>query len=179
MLSNRAKRSRKARRHPVGGAIALLGDDQLRPPGHVVGHVLACHPQIVVFPIEEGHQVGVLLKRPGVAQVGELRVVLLASMLREPGKAARAPAGAPPRSFAMRFQSPRQRRNLLVAVFRPRRAHQLDVVEHHERQPVLLLQSPRLGVHPLEAEAGRVVNVNGGLGQPAHGHAPAVAFPLC
>src|SRR5690554_1639771 len=59
----------------AGRAVALLADDQLRPALEPL--LLRLHGRNVVLgTVQEHDQIGILLERAGLAQVGELRAVV-------------------------------------------------------------------------------------------------------
>ena len=75
--------------HGAGRAVALLADDDfgaavhllhLALPGEVLGRAFLglLVLEVVFLAIDEEHDVGVLLDRAGVAEVGELRMLVVA-----------------------------------------------------------------------------------------------------
>src|SRR5713226_5739805 len=111
-------------------AVALLADNDL---GEVL--VLRRLDPVPVGPEKEEDEVGVLLERPRLAQVGELGLLVLAALHRE-----RA----------------RDLGDLLLAVLRIPAPHELEVVDDDEIEAVLGLHAPRLGPR-LEHGQGRGV----------------------
>ena len=106
---------------------------------------------------DEEHDVGVLLERAGLAQVGELRPVIAARFRRAAELAQREDRHL--QLFREDLERARNRRELLLAVLEPPAPlHQLQVVDDEHVEAVLELQPPRLRAHLEDAERGRVVD---------------------
>ena len=152
-------------------AVAVLGDDH-------VGDPLALGLLVVVLvAVDEHDEVGVLLDRARLAQVGEHRALVRALLdaaveLRERDDRALELARE-------RLEPARDLADLLDAVVRPAvAAHQLQVVDQDQPEPVrVLLQQPaRLRAHVEHREVGRVVDEQRRLREPVrrlHDLAPA------
>src|SRR6266571_4903282 len=143
----------------AGRAVPLLADDDI---GHAL--VLLLLEAVAVGPIEEEDQVGVLLERPGLAQIGELRLLALAALHR--ARELRERHDGHVQLLRERLERAGDLGNLLLAVLGAAPPHQLQVVDHDHVEPVLGLHAPRLGARLEHREGRRVVDEDRRLGEP-------------
>ncbi len=107
---------------------------------------------IILLAVNEHDDVGVLLDRTGFTQVGELRPLIVA--LLDGAAELREREDRNVQFLSDRLQAAGDFRDFLNPVFRAagvRAAHQLEIVEHNEVQPVLALQAPRAGAQHRDA----------------------------
>src|SRR5256885_15348966 len=113
--------------HGARGAVALLADDQLGESlDALVG--LRVHGTVVeLLAVDEADDVGVLLDRARLPQVGELRTAVLAPALLGRARQLRQRHDGDVELFRERLERARDERDLLLAALRVRRAlHHLE-----------------------------------------------------
>src|SRR6266705_2585203 len=145
--------------HGPGGPVALLPDGQLRQPlDAFVG--LRIHRTVVeLLAIDEADDIGVLLDRPGLSQVGELRAPVLAPALLRRPRQLRQRDDRDVELLRERFERAGDVGDLLLAALGIGGAlHQLEIVDNEHADVVLRLEAPGLGAHGQGSEGGRVVD---------------------
>src|SRR5690606_22206107 len=147
--------------HGAGRTVALLADDQLRLALQTLLLGLR-RRNVILGPAQEHDEIGVLLERAGLAQVGELRAVIgsLLGRARELGQRDDRHG----QLLRQRLETPGDLADLLLPVLRaPARVHELDVVHDDEAELGLIrLEPARLGPHLENAQRARVVDPDGG-----------------
>src|SRR6266571_2293109 len=142
-----------------GGTVALLADDHLGLPLDAVAGLGVAGAVVELLPVDEAHDVRVLLDGARLAQVGELgAAVLAAALLRRPRQLRDRHHGHV-QLLGEPLQGAGDVGDLLLAVLdvaRPR--HELQVVDDDERDVVLGLEAPRLGPHRERRERRGVVD---------------------
>src|SRR5438552_9988441 len=114
------------------GAVALLADDDLRQAAVLVGGL------VLLLPVDEHHDVRVLLQAARLPQVRELRPLLRARLRGARELAQRHHRDA--QLLGQALERPADRGDLLLPVLDPARAgHELQVVDDDQGQPVLRL----------------------------------------
>ena len=149
-LANLVCSRRKASRTTPVGPVSLLRDDELRGARiRVIGVPVVC-----IFPVDQDHNVGILLECAGLAQVRKLRTMIgsrlgSAAQLRQHEHRHIQLLGEP-------FKRSRDRAELQGAVLETAApAHQLDIVDDQQAQAVFCLQPARFRAHLEDAEIGR------------------------
>ena len=138
----------------VGGAVAVLGDDDLR---------LALPLRVLVVAVDEHDDVGVLLDGARLAQVRQHRPLVLRAARR---RARAATARAPGRSSSLaRILRPRLISAISTWRFSPRRPwrlHELQVVHDDEARRLVAQEAAGLRADLDERRRRRVVHVDVG-----------------
>src|SRR5579884_781096 len=153
--------------------VALLGDDDLRDV------LLVAVLVVDLVAVDERDHVGVLLDGARLAQVGEpglgrVAVLDLPIELRERDHG----------HVELLGEGLERARDLgdllLAAVLAFGAAHELEVVDHDEAEPRarLALEPPRLRPQLEDAQRGRVVDVDGRVGEPPGGHGEPRELPV-
>ena len=137
----------------AGRPVALLGDDH-------VGDPLALGVALVqLFAVEHDDDVGVLLERARVAQVGQLRLSLIPLALFGLSGKLRQRDDRDLQLLGQELQAARDLRDLLRAVVETAVArHQLEVIHEDQVEPLLPLQALRLGAHHGHRHGGAVID---------------------
>src|SRR3989442_647511 len=114
---------------------------------------------------EKHDQVGVLFERPRLPEVGQSRRSI-PSRLGGTGQLGQREDGEV-EILGQGLERPRYFRDLLLAVLAPETPlHELEIVDDHQFEAVLVLEPARLRAHLEDREVGRVVDVHGRLVQP-------------
>ena len=158
--------------HRLGLTVAVLGDDAL---GQIVVFAVLI---VVVVPVEEHDDVGVLLDGARLAQVGE-HGALVGAALRSAGELGEADHRHI-EFLGHDFQGPGDvGDDLLAVVARAGGAagggHELEIVYDHQAQ---IIHPAALGVHVGHAKGGVVVNEDLGLVQGGGGRGDAAPVLL-
>src|SRR5574341_1003884 len=152
----------------AGGPVAVLGQMDFRHP-LLRALVAVLKGGVHLRPVNENHQVGVLLDGAGIPQVGEQGPPVATPLFRGP----RQLGERDDRRLELpgqRFQRAGDEADLLLAAVRVRGpAQQLQVVHHEQPDVVLRLEPPGLGTELEQAERGAVVDPDGGGAQQARG----------
>src|ERR1700730_15318383 len=147
--------------HLAGGAVALLADDHVRDPIPVLRL-----QAVALRTIEEEDLVGVLLEGARLPQVGELGLLALPGLHR-----ARELGERHHRHVQLLGQGLERAGDLgdllLAVLLLVAPAHELEIVDHDQDEPVLRLHAPGLGPRLQHGEGGRIVDVDRGFRQPA------------
>src|SRR5690242_6696177 len=147
--------------HLAGGAVALLADDHVRDPIPV----LRLQP-VALRPVEEEDHVGVLLEGTRLPQVRELGLLALAGLHRA------GELGERHHRHVQLLGQGLERAGdlgdlLLPVLLLVPPAHELEVVDHDQVEPVLRLHAPGLGPRFQHGEGGGIVDVDWGLREPS------------
>src|SRR4051812_14529665 len=142
-------------------AVAVLGDDQVRDP-LALGLLV-----VVLVAVDEHHQVGVLLDRARLAQVAQHRA--LVGPLLDAAVELRQRDHRHLELARERLEAAAYLPDLLDPVLHvPGRAHQLQIVDQDQAQPVrVLLREPSgLRSHVQHGQVGAVVDIQARLREP-------------
>ena len=126
--------------------------------------VRLARPVLFIIGVGAVHQedhVGVLLDRAGFAQVGDLRLAVVAHLGIAVELAQRHDRQL--ELFREQLERARELGDLLLAAFHLlARAHELQIVDHHELEALRLLEAAALGANLHEAHVRRIVDVQRG-----------------
>src|SRR5918994_2072265 len=184
-IAEAAARSFERQADRTDRAIALLRDDHVRDP---LARFVALPPAlitllkalvalvrtlpglgallIVLVAVYEHDHVGVLLDRAGLAQVGQLRTLVLALLDR--ARQLRQCQHGDVQLLGDRLQGLRDLGDLLDTIALPRAAHrpdQLEIVDDQERQTVAPLETARARAQGRDRERRSVIDEQRPLGQ--------------
>src|SRR5712692_10431269 len=143
-------------------AVSLLADNDL-------GQVLVLrrlHP-VPVGPEQKEDDVGVLLERPRLAQVGELRFLVLPAFHR--ARELRERHHRQVELLGQGLERARDLGDLLLAVLRVPASHELEVVDDDQVEAMLGFHASRLGPRLEHGQRRRVVDEDRRLGEPTGG----------
>src|SRR5215208_3999843 len=129
---------------------------------------------VLIFSVNKDNNIRVLFYRTAFSQIREHRLVIGAALHR--ARELRQGDDRYVQLARQPFQSARDLRDLLHAVFGAAGGHQLQVIDDDQIETMLSLQAAGLGADIHDVGGGRVVDVDRGFTQPAEGTGDAVPF---
>src|SRR3990170_4117996 len=156
--------------HFADRAVALLPDDDFRhaPPAAQAFAVVRAFALVIdLVAVDEEYHVRVLLDGARLAEIGKHGTFVLAPRFHGAIELREGDHGNL-KLFCERLERSRNVRYLLFPVVVPSpSAHELEVVHDDELEPMLGLQTPRLGAHLKHRYRRRIVDEDRRLGQPS------------
>src|SRR5438105_8631963 len=154
--------------HGAGRAVALFADDYLRKSLDALVRLGIERAVVKLLSIDETDDVGVLLDRPRLPEVGELRPAVLPTPLLGCARELRDRDDGHVELLGERLEGTGDVRDLLLSVLDiAGPLHQLQVVHDHQRNVVLGLQPACLRAHRERGEGGGIVDPDWGCTQQA------------